>query len=85
MKKVILLIPVLFIGTALFADEKEPVCEKCQRIRAYNAAHPENNYFYYDDYLKDQEKKHAAQNKPETKSSTKDVADTSKPAPSPKK
>lgn len=29
-------------------------CAKCEQIRAYNAAHPEKNYTYYDDYMKDQ-------------------------------
>jgi hypothetical protein len=42
---------ILTIGTSSFADE--PVCHKCEKIREYNAAHPENNYFWYDDYVKD--------------------------------
>lgn len=42
---------------SLFAEE--PVCKKCQMIREYNAAHPENNYKYYDDYIRDLEKKKA--------------------------
>lgn len=33
--------------------EDAPVCKKCQVIREYNAAHPENNYYWYDDYLKE--------------------------------
>lgn len=44
----------LFIFSAAYADE--PVCQKCQVIREHNAAHPENNYYWYDDYLKDQKK-----------------------------
>lgn len=39
------------------AAAEEPVCKKCQMIREYNAAHPENNYFYYDDYVKEKGKK----------------------------
>lgn len=38
-------------------------CAKCQEIREYNAAHPENNYTYYDDYLKDQQAKKDAPEK----------------------
>lgn len=33
--------------------QADPVCSKCQRIREYNVAHPENNYEWYEDYLKD--------------------------------
>jgi hypothetical protein len=44
-------LPLLFIpALALVA---EPVCEKCQKIREYNAAHPENNTIWYEDYQKD--------------------------------
>lgn len=60
MKKMFLLtIPFL----SLFAEEEGPVCKKCQIIREYNAAHPENNYQYYDDYISDLEKKRAQGNK----------------------
>ncbi len=49
----------LILGTLLivgytFGDNEGPVCHQCEKIRAYNAAHPENNYYWYDDYLKDQ-------------------------------
>lgn len=37
----------------LKADEEGVVCPRCQKIREYNAAHPENNYYWYDDYLKE--------------------------------
>lgn len=84
MKKVILFLPILSMVAALYADQAEPVCEKCQRIRAYNSAHPENNYLYYEDYLKDQQKKQAQNTKSDTKP-TKDVADVGKPTPTPKK
>ncbi len=51
-----LLLALPFLLTA----EEEPVCKKCQMIREYNAAHPENNYEYYDDYIRDLEKKKKA-------------------------
>lgn len=45
----------LVVGVSLNANEG-PVCHQCEKIREYNAAHPEKNYYWYDDYLKDQEK-----------------------------
>ena len=36
-----------------FADDVGPVCHKCEKIREYNAEHPENNYYWYDDFLKE--------------------------------
>lgn len=51
----IALITITFCSTHIFAQ-----CAKCQQIREYNAAHPENNYTYYEDYLKDQEKQKEA-------------------------
>ena len=54
-KRSLLLAPMFLL---LAADE--PVCKKCQMIREYNAAHPENNYEYYDDYIRDLEKKKKA-------------------------
>lgn len=50
----------LFLPVFLLQAEEGPVCKKCQMIREYNAAHPENNYEYYDDYIKDLEKKKKA-------------------------
>ena len=47
---------LFLLAFALLAAD-EPVCPKCEMIREYNAAHPENNYTYYEDYLKDQAKK----------------------------
>ena len=53
-----MIIPVIFLsffvmnGKAL-ADGEGPVCHKCELIREYNAEHPENNYYWYDDYLKE--------------------------------
>lgn len=32
----------------------EKPCALCEKVREHNAQHPENNYFWYDDYLKDQ-------------------------------
>lgn len=43
----------------------EPVCPKCVKIREYNAAHPETNYEWYDDYLKDKEEGKAREREPE--------------------
>lgn len=40
----------IICGSA-YADDEGPVCHKCEKIREYNAAHPENNYYWYDDYL----------------------------------
>lgn len=45
------------VSVATLAADEAPVCVKCEKIREYNAAHPENNYYYYEDYLKDQAKK----------------------------
>jgi hypothetical protein len=50
---------ILFALPLFFLTAEEPVCKKCQMIREYNAAHPENNYQYYDDYIRDLEKKKA--------------------------
>lgn len=51
----LLVLSLLALSNLVFAEEA--VCKKCQVIREYNAAHPENNYYYYDDYLKDQARK----------------------------
>lgn len=45
------LLSIIFFSAA-YADDV--VCKKCQVIREYNESHPENNYYWYDDYLKDQ-------------------------------
>lgn len=31
-------------------------CTRCAIVREYNECHPENNYEFYEDYLKDKEK-----------------------------
>lgn len=52
----------LLIAVATLAADEAPTCAKCEKIREYNAAHPENNYYYYEDFLKDQAaKEHAKQ------------------------
>lgn len=54
MKYTILSTAMIFMmGCYLSADDEAPVCHKCEKIREYNAAHPENNYYWYDDYLKE--------------------------------
>jgi hypothetical protein len=47
-----LVILCVFFALNAYADDA-PVCKKCQVIREYNAAHPENNYYWYDDYLEE--------------------------------
>lgn len=50
------LTPLLILSSLVVTATSvaEPVCHKCEKVREYNAAHPENNYEWYDDYLKDQ-------------------------------
>lgn len=64
----------LIICGSACTDEAGPVCHKCEIIREYNAAHPENNYYWYDDYLKKNKEEpkpsstpQATNNAPETK------------------
>lgn len=59
-----ILLVMIVSSTFAYAD-----CEKCKRVREYNAAHPENNYEYYDDYLKAQQGKQEAPKKAEESSS----------------
>lgn len=49
--KLAFLLLALSVNASCFADD--PVCKKCVKVREYNEAHPENNYEWYDDYLKD--------------------------------
>jgi len=65
MKIITFLLALLSICTVLHADSAAPVCHKCEIIREYNASHPENNYYWYDDYLKDKNegKAHESQQK----------------------
>ena len=48
-------------------------CAKCDEIREYNRNHPENNYTYYDDYLKAQKAKQSQPSSDEKKSQDKPV------------
>lgn len=57
MKKTFLFI-LLFCLSLLF-QQIEGVCHKCELIREYNKNHPENNYYWYDDYLKEKGDKQA--------------------------
>lgn len=47
----------IFIGVfgllVASAEMEGQTCKMCEEIREYNRTHPENNYEYYDDYLKD--------------------------------
>ncbi|CDZ79981.1 hypothetical protein BN1013_00485 [Candidatus Rubidus massiliensis] len=54
MKKIFIL-SLLSISYSILAHAQ--TCTKCEKIREYNKAHPENNYYWYDDYLDDQNKK----------------------------
>lgn len=49
----VMILGSLIIGGSVCADDEGPVCHRCEKIREYNAAHPENNYYWYDDYVKD--------------------------------
>ena len=44
-----LLFTVMFISSPAIAG-----CPLCDQLREYHRTHPENNYEYYEDYLKDQ-------------------------------
>lgn len=52
------------------ADEEGPVCKKCQKIREYNAEHPENNYYWYDDYLKEKKEGQPHRDQPSQNTNT---------------
>lgn len=58
-----LILPLLaFSG---LAAEGTSSCPKCEMVREYNAAHPENHPYYYEDYLKEQEAKKAEGSQPQ--------------------
>lgn len=51
--------PAMILGSLALcgvvgADEAPAACPLCQKNKEYNASHPENNYYWYDDYLKDE-------------------------------
>jgi hypothetical protein len=52
---VLLFSPVLILADDI-PDGGHP-CHKCQVIREYHEKHPEENYYWYDDYLKDNKNK----------------------------
>lgn len=67
-------------------------CALCEDVRAYNIAHPENNYEYYEDYLKAQNTSPSEKSKNTAKSEAptsvptapkKDTAKPGTPAPAP--
>lgn len=58
-KTLTLILGMIAICGSMDAHSEEAVCHKCEKVREYNAAHPENNYYWYDDYLK--EKKEESQ------------------------
>jgi len=66
------LLMLLILNSQYGWSEKH--CPLCEKVRAYNEQHPENNYYWYDDYLKDQTGKEKA---PQT--STSNQAETSSP------
>ncbi len=51
------------VSTFILSSPLPAVCKKCEEVREYNRMHPENNYEYYDDYLKDHAKKQEAAHK----------------------
>lgn len=73
MRKLGLTLAMLMAFQGVLPAAEGPVCPKCERIREYNRQHPENNYYWYDDYLK--EKGETNEN-----NSPKDVAATDSPA-----
>ncbi|WP_166154527.1 MULTISPECIES: hypothetical protein [unclassified Neochlamydia] len=52
-KTLTLILGIIAICGPIDAHSEEAVCRKCEKVREYNAAHPENNYYWYDDYLKE--------------------------------
>lgn len=65
--KMISFLGMFLISQAVQADDEAPVCQHCQKIREYNAHHPENNYYWYDDYVKDKKEEKPASNEEEGK------------------
>jgi len=45
----------LIVAAMIFAPSViQAGCPLCEQVREYNRTHPENNYEYYEDYLKEQ-------------------------------
>lgn len=57
MKNIIRLTLTLILTSQISSVHADGVCHRCEQIREYNKNHPENDYYWYDDYLKDQEGK----------------------------
>ncbi len=52
--KCLFVVSALFITTSTVGYAEGESCSLCESVRAYNKTHPENNYEYYEDYLKAQ-------------------------------
>lgn len=50
------MIRLMLLAFMLASVEAHAYCKRCEDLRQYHAEHPEENYEYYEDYLKDQEK-----------------------------
>lgn len=48
---------ILASTAASLAASEGGTCPRCEIIREYNREHPENNYYWYDDYLKEKGEK----------------------------
>ena len=59
------LINGFLIVAAIYPSLTTAGCPLCDQLREYHRTHPENNYEFYEDYLKDQAAK--AHNKTEEK------------------
>lgn len=52
--KISFTILICLLGMTSFPEAfAEKPCALCEKVRKHNEEHPENNYFWYDDYLKD--------------------------------
>jgi hypothetical protein len=52
---------LLVCASVLIPASIQAVCPLCEQLREYHRTHPENNYEFYEDYLKDQAAKAAQQ------------------------
>lgn len=52
---------IFFVAFSLLFLEANAQCKRCEDLRRFHEAHPEENYEYYDDYLKEQETKSPVQ------------------------
>lgn len=49
---------------SIISVEVHAQCKRCEDLRRYHEAHPEENYEHYEDYLKDQDAKKNTTQKP---------------------